>query len=162
MKLGLFHITIGMLRLPNQEGIREAIDLVENAKPLLQKVAMELRLRIKGLGTFGQRVLYAKVLPEPTEEPFWLFISDLERMIANTSSNVIVTNKFEFTPHLTLVKVSRPVSRLRRSKYLPSALYEKYADADFGIQCIDNLQLCVIEASTRYDGFYRTLSEVVV
>ena len=50
--------------------------------------------------------------------------------------------------------------RIRKSKYLPSSLYEAYSDKEFGYQSLDNLQLCVIEASTRFDGFYRTINEI--
>jgi len=31
---------------------------------------------------------------------------------------------------------------------------------EFGVQKVDNLQLCVIEDTTRADGFYRTLTEL--
>ena len=58
--------------------------------------------------------------------------------------------------------MNRPISRLRRSKYLPSALYEAYADVYFGEQEVDNLQLCVIEAATRFDGFYKTIADVAI
>ena len=80
--------------------------------------------------------------------------------VSQTSDKVNVTNKFELTPHMTLIKVNRPIARLRKSKYLPSALYEKHQDLEFGVQKVDNLQLCVIEDTTRADGFYRTLTEL--
>ena len=80
--------------------------------------------------------------------------------VSGTSDKVNVTNKFELTPHMTLIKVNRPIARLRKSKYLPSALYEQHSSLDFGVQQVDNLQLCVIEETTRADGFYRTLTEL--
>ena len=89
-------------------------------------------------------------------------MSEVKNRVSATSDAVSVTNKFEFTPHLTVCKVSRPVSRLRRSKYLPSALYEGFEGTDFGTQEVDNLQLCVIEQTTRSDGFYRTVSEILL
>jgi 2'-5' RNA ligase len=161
MKLGLLHITIGMLRLSSDEGIAEAMALVEDLQETLSDFLRQhdVRLRLEGLDTFGQRVLFAKVVPE-TDTAFWEFIAIIKNRIALTSANVMVTNKFEFTPHLTIVKVSRPVARVRNSKYLPSALYEKFADHKFGQQKLDNLNLCVIESSTRHDGFYRTLKEI--
>ena len=70
----------------------------------------------------------------------------------------IVTNSLS----LILGQVNRPISRLRRSKYLPSSLYEAHADRRFGEQRVDNLQLCVIEAATRLDGFYKTIAEVAI
>ena len=44
----------------------------------------------------------------------------LNGSIARTSDKVNLTNKFELTPHMTLIKVNRPIARLRKSKYLPS------------------------------------------
>eukprot|EP00095_Tigriopus_kingsejongensis_P002159 maker-scaffold248_size238799-snap-gene-1.24 protein:Tk02159 transcript:maker-scaffold248_size238799-snap-gene-1.24-mRNA-1 annotation:"hypothetical protein SPRG_11048" len=162
MKTNLLHLTIGMLRLSNEEGIKEAIEVVEEmTSTLAEYKAMGLKLKIAGLDTFGQRVLYGKVQPEP-EEAFWTLISTIQNKISQTSPNVVVTNKFEFTPHLTVMKVNRPIARLRHSKYLPSALYEKYQTMDFGVQPVQNLQLCIIEATTRFDGFYQTLREIVV
>lgn len=61
-----------------------------------------------------------------------------------------------------LLQVNRPISRLRRSKYLPSALYEAFTDVHFGEQEVDNLQLCVIEAATRFDGFYKTIADITI
>ena len=84
----------------------------------------------------------------------------LNGCISRTSDKVNLTNKFELTPHMTLIKVNRPIARFRKSKYLPSALYENHNDDDFGIQEVDNLQLCVIEDTTRADGFYTTLTHL--
>ena len=90
-----------------------------------------------------------------------LFCSSLlNGCIARTSDKVNLTNKFELPPHMTLIKVNRPIARLRKSKYLPSALYENHNFDDFGIQEVDNLQLCVIEDTTRADGFYTTLTHL--
>ena len=69
-----------------------------------------------------------------------------------------MTNSLSSLP----AQVNRPISRLRRSKYLPSSLYEAHADRRFGEQRVDNLQLCVIEAATRFDGFYKTIAEVAI
>lgn len=161
MGTGLFHVTLGMLRLTDGiDGTNEAIAAVQQIQPQLQElVATGLRFRVDGLDTFGQRVLYAKVHPEP-EETFWQFASLVNDAIAKTSDRVSVTNKFELMPHMTLIKVNRPVAKIRNSKYLPSALYEAHIKRYFGCQHVDNLQLCVLEATTRFDGFYRTLCEI--
>lgn len=72
MGLGLFHVTLGMLRLDGHEGAKEAVEMLEQLKPQLQELCQDLSFKVSGLDTFGQRVLYAKVLPEP-EESFWHF-----------------------------------------------------------------------------------------
>ena len=73
---------------------------------------------------------------------------------------VCLNDKFGFVPHVTLAKESRPVTRMRRSKYIDSGYYEAHINDTFGHQIIDNLQLCVIDSSTRYDGFYSTLADL--
>ena len=89
-----------------------------------------------------------------------IHFSLLNDCISRTSDKVAVGNKFELSPHMTLIKVNRPIARLRKSKYLPSALYESHENDFFGLQNVDNLQLCVIENTTRADGFYSTLTEI--
>ena len=164
MKSGLFHVTLGMLRLANDEGIREAMEVMEDLGEILREYRAkhpDFRLKIEGMETFGQRVLYGVVKPEP-KDVFWEFISVVANRIATTSPNIVVTNKFEFTPHLTVLKINRPISRLRNSKYIPGGHYQDLEGMTFGVQPVNNLQLCVIEASTRFDGFYRTLNEITV
>jgi hypothetical protein len=103
--------------------------------------------------------LFAKVIPE-SDDLFWQFVSLVQDKLAKSSSAIGLTNKFDLTPHMTLVKVNRPISKLRKSKFLPSRLYEEFSNMDLGIQPMNNLKLCIIEATTRNDGFYRTLSEI--
>ena len=62
-----------MLRLDGQEGSDEMIQVFKEAQPQLQELSRNLKLRIKGLSTFGQRVLYAKAITEP-DEAFWQFV----------------------------------------------------------------------------------------
>ena len=78
----------------------------------------------------------------------------------NASDLVKSSNSFDYVPHLTLAKVSRPVARERRSKYIDTAYYQEFEDQKFGEQILENLQLCVIDSSTRYDGFYNILAEL--
>ena len=62
-----------MLRLDGQEGSDEMIQVFKEAQPQLQELSRNLKLRIKGLSTFGQRVLYAKAITDP-DEAFWQFV----------------------------------------------------------------------------------------
>ncbi len=70
MGTGLFHVTLSMLRLEGPEGAAEAVQALEAIKPELQRLSDGLNLKVAGLDTFGQRVLYAQVKPEP-EAAFW-------------------------------------------------------------------------------------------
>ncbi len=108
MSRGLLHVTLGMLRLSGQQGEDEAKEMLEDLQSTLDEFGSgekRVSLRIQGLDTFGQRVLYAKVHPEPEESHFWEFVSAVKNRVSLTSDAVSVTNKFEFTPHLTVCKV---------------------------------------------------------
>ena len=64
---------------------------------------------MEGLSTFGQRVLFARVRPE-TESGLDRFLALLEAVrarLAAASAAVEVSDKFDFTPHLTLCKVRK-------------------------------------------------------
>lgn len=162
MKRGLFHITIAMLRIRGEEGL-------EKARQMMQRLEAELRtlledrsrtvLTVRGLNSFGQRVVYGEV---EAEEPDILasLVIRVKRAVVEAGPGVSLNDKFGFVPHVTLAKVSRPVARMRRSKYIDSGYYEAHINDTFGHQIIDNLQLCVIDSSTRYDGFYSTLADL--
>ena len=162
MQPGLFHLTLCMIRIEGEEGIREAQQMMTE---LEREFSKNLKLSqssftIKGLATFGQRVLYAKVNPTPKD-----IFSDMYLTIQNRlrlANNIWSTNKFESIPHMTIVKVNRPIARVRRSKYLPSSLYADFEDCSFGVQPVNNIKLCVIDAETHSDGFYRTIGEIEI
>ena len=167
MRPSLYHITLAMLRLDGIAGIQAAVDAVE-AFPTADWPGLcadrslsdhPLVLDIRRLNNFGHRVVYAEVAPRDTHL-FDALVGALRRRLEALAPTVVINNNFDFVPHLTLAKVSRPMTRLRRSKFIDESYYAAHATAEFGSQAVDNLQLCIIEASSRYDGFYTTLAEV--
>ena len=127
--------------------IKEEFDRIIKSQPC--------SLVVNDIDTFGQRVLYAKVKPNPID-----IYDNIDAMVQNRlgmGKNISSTNRFQSIPHMTIVKVSRPVARLRNSKYLPSSLYEKFRGSNFGVQPLNNLKLCLIDAETGCDGFYETI-----
>jgi 2'-5' RNA ligase len=165
MRPSLYHITLAMLRLDGIAGIQAAVDAVENfpttdwsglvaSSPSSSPLVLDLRR----LNNFGHRVVYAEVHPRDPAL-FDALVAALRARLEQQSPAVAITNNFDFVPHLTLAKVSRPMTRLRRSKFIDESYYAAHAAEDFGAQVVDNLQLCIIEASSRYDGFYTTLAE---
>jgi len=162
MKKGLLHITLAMLRIKGEEGIEEARKLMRTIKPKLTEILADKNkavLKIEKLKTFGHRVVYADVIPT-CSQLFYQLVNMVRQSVENSSDLLNITNSFDFVPHLTVAKVSRPVARERRSKYIDSSYYQEFQEERFGEQALDNLQLCVIDSSTRYDGFYNTLAEL--
>jgi len=116
-------------------------------------------MTVQRLNNFGQRVVYAEVTPA-CHQTLQSLVSCVQQRVRDAGDNVVLNDKFGFVPHVTLAKVSRPVARMRRSKYIDSSYYDKFSDCVFGDQMMDNVQLCVIASSTRYDGFYETIAEL--
>lgn len=166
MRPGLFHITLAMLRLDGIAGIQAAVDAVEAFPsedwPALRGdgVAAPI-LDIRRLNHFGHRVVYAEVEARSPPGLFDSLVGTLRQRLEQAGGGCVAfTNSFDFIPHVTLAKVSRPMTRMRRSKFIDEAYYATHVGDEFGQQVVDNLQLCIIEAATRYDGFYMTLSQV--
>merc|ERR1719500_1891056 len=162
MKPGLFHLTIGMLRLEGPDGLVAAQSMMERLRPVVEEMFRDqdsAALEIDGLGNFGQRVVFANVLPR---SEFWFSaLVDACKGAVNAAGPLVrSTNSFEFVPHITIAKVSRPVARLRRSRFIPSAAYTDHTQLRFGCQVVDNLHLCVIEQDLGRDGFYTTIASI--
>jgi len=167
MRPNLFHLTIGMLRLEGAEGLVAARAMMDRLRPVVEEMFRDkdsATLEINGLSNFGQRVVYANVLPK---SDFWFnALVDACKEAVNTAAGntmppmVKSTNSFEFVPHITIAKVSRPVARLRRSRFIPSAAYSDHNQLNFGRQVVDNLHLCVIEQDLGRDGFYTAVASI--
>merc|ERR1719336_2811783 len=162
MKKGLFHLTIAMIRLEGIEGIKAATKMMNGLHEELKLILSDRSksvLTVKNLNNFGQRVVYGEVAPS---DPSTLenVVTLIKTRVRQAGPGVHINDKFGFVPHVTLAKVSRPITRLRRSKYINSSYYDMFSDTIFGDQLIDNLQLCVIDSATRYDGFYTTLVDL--
>ena len=78
-----------MLRLDGQEGSDEMIQVFKEAQPQLQELSRNLKLRIKGLSTFGQRVLYAKAITDP-DEAFWQFVRYVCLLLVSSDLKIVL------------------------------------------------------------------------
>ena len=67
-----------------------------------------------------------------------------QRCVTEAGPGVSLNNKLGFVTNVTLAKLSKPVARMRRSMYINCSYYEAHIKDTFGLQNIDNLQLCVI------------------
>ncbi|KAF0297942.1 Leukocyte receptor cluster member 9 [Amphibalanus amphitrite] len=158
MRPALMHVTICMLRVQDTEAVAAAgrcvTDTIDELRETLRDDDRMLRMR--GLRTFGARVLYASVAPCIS------FCAAVEVLRERLSAvpGVRVTNAFDYVPHMTLVKVSRPVARARRSRFIDAAGYASMENETLGEQRFDNVNLCAIDADCGLDGFYLTEASI--
>ena len=162
MKESLFHLTLTMLRLQGAESEAKAKVMMKKLQPKLAEMLADnerATLDISGLGNFGQRVVYASVQPR-NAETFQRLVGEVHQALEEAGEGVKGTNNFEFVPHVTVAKVSRPVARERHSKYVPTSHYSEHCGKRMGSQVMDNFHLCVIEQDVGRDGFYSTLASI--
>lgn len=162
----LLHITFVMVKCNDQAAIEKIALLLKQLRTKLSGVVHSVKdedknssqntIAVKGLSTFGARVLYTKL---QVPNSFYKTVDILHEEI-RSMKDAEITNNFEFVPHMTLLKVNRPTQMARRSKYMSSSLYDSYLDHTFGDVKFDNIHFCSIEQRRGADGFYETVASV--
>jgi len=108
-----------------------------------------ITIECSGVDHFYNRVIYSKVKPNKN---FVDFVDHLRALIRETGLNI--RDNYDFVPHMTIMKVTRPVVRTTGSKTVPSWMYNNFRDMAFGCQRIDRIHLCEMKADKGSDGFY--------
>lgn len=145
-----YHLTLCVLKLDSPSDI---INAVECMKRVASQNLPLVTIKLEGLDNFRQRVLYARI--EKNDDLFNFRKRLVDELVSST-----IADKFSFVPHVTIAKLSRPVSRLRRNNYIDQYLYLKFEDDEFGTETITNLYLCEMGTAREDDGFYKCAGEV--
>lgn len=149
------HVTLNTLGLDTNDQLLHCIEVLKKIKPDLESALPKSSLKLHGVSNFYNRVIYAKV---NFEKDFLDFCTLLKTLL--TEGGIQIRDGYEFVPHVTIMKTTRPVSRARGSKNVSSSLYAKFVDTDFGEQNIDSIYLCAMGDERRPDGFYVTPAEL--
>ena len=147
---GALHMTLTTVGLETPEKIKNAASCLREIKGELCDIVPKSKpLKVKGVGNFFNRVLYAKVegIPELDE------LVEHLKMCLN-EKGIDIRDYHEFVPHITLMKISRPTGRLTGKKYISPWLYSAFSEAEFGEQPVDNIHLCAMTDDRQPDGFY--------
>ncbi|XP_071455435.1 A-kinase anchor protein 7-like isoform X2 [Hetaerina americana] len=158
IKLITLHITLCTLCLQGNDEIRRAkkalVKLEQDVKETLMK--NPVNLKFKGIGSFKNEVVFAKVEPgEPLNQVKNIHVELLKALI---DEGLVVTD--DFSPHLTMMKMSRDKSlRKKRIFKIPKDLYEEKSDLEFGDQIVRSIQLLRIgdHAEDAYYSCYHTI-----
>ncbi|XP_071081976.1 A-kinase anchor protein 7-like [Haliotis cracherodii] len=146
---GALHITLCTLGLDTPEQVSNAVRALKTMKSDLAASAPKEPLKLVGVANFFNRVVYAKV---QCSETFIPFVDHIK--LCMNEAGVDIRDGYEFIPHMTIMKTTRPVSRVMGTKEVSPFLYEGFADMTFGTQAIDGIHLCSMETQRRDDGFY--------
>ncbi len=153
-----FHITLCMVRLDNDDQITKAKNALEKMKAqFLLLLPRNVHLLLNGVDNFKDRLVYIKVAPiAALSKLVGLLIERLQAAGVRTPGN-----HSEYTPHVTIVKMSRPMQReLSNVRIAGQALYSKFQDKIMGKQQLKSIDLCSMTAPKQDDGFFLRLHTI--
>ena len=152
--LATLHLTLMVIHLENDEQIQKATEVLNQCKISLDPVLRNssLTMTFSGLDHFNHQVLYAKALGG--EEVLKSVVNIVRETF--TKEGIPSTDPREFSPHLTVMKLSRN-PRLRRKgiKKIPEESYASWVDMSFGEESVNALHLCSMNKKKEKDGFYK-------
>ena len=152
-----FHITLCMVRLENDQHIAKARTALESMTPhILHMLPRCAYLHMNGVDNFKDRLIYVMVAPNAALTKLVALL--LERLQA--AGVLTPGNHNEYTPHVTIVKMSRPMQRELTARIAGQALYSKFQDSNIGMQQIQAIDLCSLTAPKQEDGFFLRLHTV--
>lgn len=152
--LATLHLTLMVIHLENDEQIQKAKEVLNQCKisldPILQNSA--LTITFSGLDHFNHQVLYVKALGG--EEILKSVVNIVRETF--TKEGIPSTDRREFSPHLTVMKLSRkPMLRRKGIKKIPEESYVSWVDMSFGEESVNSLHLCSMNKKKEKDGFYK-------
>lgn len=152
----MLHVTLCTLGLYQPEHVTEVGEiLLQNREELASMAHSGINLNISGVGNFFQRVVYGKV---NHDERFTQFVEHLQALIRE--SGISICDNFDFVPHMTILKVIRPIARQVGSNKVPSWMYEDFAEMKFGSQVIDGIHLCAMKGEKIAGKFYESPAHI--
>lgn len=152
-----FHITLCMVRLENDDQISKAKAALEKMKPhFLLMLPQNVHLLLNGVDNFKDRLVYVKVAPNAAlSKLVYLLIERLQAAGVKTPGN-----HSEYTPHVTIVKMSRPMQKELSVRIAGQALYSKFQNNIMGRQQLQTIDLCSLTGPKQEDGFFPRLHTI--
>ena len=154
LPLTVLHVTICMMQLNNPSHISTARKVMENTKQYFtQCVPKCTDLVFSAIDHFHDRLLYAKVAPNPALHRLSsLLIERFQDAGLKTPGN-----RDRFTPHMTLLKMSRSLQHMINSQVIRRDSYSAFGETYIGKQRVDGIYLCSITGPEQDDGFFHRI-----
>ena len=155
------HITMAVIHL-DEATITIAQDALEKCKGKINEAlkAVNFKLTFGGVGSFNNEVVFAKLQEKEQIE----CLKTINSIVAETfdEDGICLTDKKEYNPHLTLLKLSRKKS-LRKNgiKKVGEGVYASWLDSYFGEESVTSVHLCSMHSGPKeVDGFYKCVSTI--
>lgn len=157
--LATLHLTLMVMHLENAEQIQKATEVLNQCRTSLEPILRNsaLKLTFLGLGHFQHQVLYVKLFGEQQMKVLESVVNIVRETF--TKEGIPSTDSREFSPHLTVMKLSRsPNMRKNGIKKIPEESYANWVDMSFGEEPVNALHLCAMNKKKEKDGFYKCIA----
>lgn len=150
------HMTLAVMRLENEEDMACAKSALNRCGDELRPKYTDelLELPLQGLGNFRHSVVFAKVHPGEHVAKLEEIADVVQKKFCEEG---LVDDKRDFTPHVTVLKLSRVGKKLTKKtglKKIYPDIYEEFVDTYFGMQKVHCLQLCSVLKAKDISGYY--------
>ena len=132
------HVSVGYVRLEKQEECERATEVLKKLQPYFATILPpSMVLHSEGMETFRGQLIYAKVRGCPALQRFvTLLLNSLQSAGLSTPGNHI-----PFVPHITVLRLRRPMMREMNMQMIESWMYQPFKSAAFGEQAIQELRI---------------------
>lgn len=138
------HVTLNVLQLDSTDDITKCIKLLN--ENLIVEEKSECKLKFKGVGKFGKKIIYAKPIKDEGEEILQSLFSNIKRIL--DEGGIKVENKKQYNPHITMFKVPR------RKNYDIECNTDHFENFVFGEETVSEILLLPMNEKRDEKGFY--------
>ncbi|XP_055355708.1 A-kinase anchor protein 7-like [Paramacrobiotus metropolitanus] len=163
--LATLHVTLMVMRLENAEDVARASATLDASLPhlraLFPSTATPLSLSFRGLDHFRHQILFISPVDDDALARLRLLADTLNERFAAAGLPSTDPQK-AFTPHLTLMKLSRaPQLRRHGVKHIEPAVYAAHREAVFGGEKVSKVQLLAMTLpKDKATGYYYCAKEI--
>ena len=147
-----------MVRLESDDEKEKAIAVLKKMQQILVCMLPTTRaLNFEKLGNFRGRVLHVEVQSDPVLSKF---VSILLLKLKDAGLHPC-GNRESYSPHVTILKLSRSLCRSLPFKMIDSNYYQHHVVDRFGSQAIEGVYLCSTSKQRNHQGFYVDLGSEI-
>jgi len=160
--ISTLHVTLCVMTLSSvedQQRVASALSLCCSKISNILGKTPSVELKYENLSTFREQVLYMDLAKNQGLSTLVKIVVELKRCFTELRINF---KQEEFTPHLTVMKMSRCQKQMRKAgiKRISPKLYEKFKEETFGTDVVTDIQLCSMTEEKAPDGFYKVLAKI--
>lgn len=158
IRTSLAHITICMMRLENDDDKEKAAAVLIALEGIL--VCMlpldKAGLTVKRVDNFRGLVVHAEIQHRNVFHKF----AEIAKAKLKDAGIRLVGNHEVYRPHMTLLKLNRPLCKQLEMDSISPFLYEHFKNTYFGQQPVYGLRICSTGKERGDDGFYVTIGNL--